>query len=245
MRDRLPKFLARILPARNSFARQILQITGNPPLREQLYHLALRHSSATRQQKGNRLNNQRLEFLGDAVLSAVTAEFLYLRYPQAEEGFLTSMRSKIVSRKHLNQLAQEMGLNKLLVMRHAKGTAARSIYGDALEALIGAVYLDHGYASCRKFILQRIVDQWIDLEDIEGRLASHKGALLEWSQKHRHELLFETAGCYGENHARQYEISLLLNGQPLSSGWGSSKKKAEEDAARKAWKKLMDEEEEL
>ena len=220
----------------------ILKITGLPPLEESYYQLAFRHSSASRNNGRQRLNNQRLEFLGDAVLGAVVADFLYEKYPEAPEGFLTNMRSKIVSRKHLNQVGVKMDLHRLLVKKTARGVQAKSIHGDTLEALIGAVYLDHGYSKCRRFILQSVILTQVDLATVEGRIASHKGAILEWGQKSRRKIRFELTGCYGKSHARRYEISLHIDNELVSTGKGSSKKKAEEDAARIAYKKVQNNE---
>lgn len=214
------------------------EIIGVLPVDESYYRLAFRHSSASRSQGGMRMNNQRLEFLGDAILGAVVADFLYSRYPESPEGFLTNMRSKIVGRKHLNHIALKLNLNKLIVKKTARGVQAKSIHGDTLEALIGAVYLDLGYSTCREFILNRIIESHVDLTTIEGRIASHKGAILEWGQKNKHKVKFELTGCYGKSHARQYEISLFIDDELTGTGKGSSKKKAEEDASRVAYKKL-------
>ena len=156
----------------------ITELIGTRPINESYYRLAFRHSSASKTRGGLRMNNQRLEFLGDAILGAVVADFLYDRYPESPEGYLTNMRSKIVSRKHLNHLALRLNLNKLIVKKTARGVQAKSIHGDTLEALIGAVYLDQGYEVCRKFILNKIIDTEVDLSTIEGRIASHKGAIL-------------------------------------------------------------------
>ena len=213
-------------------------IIGVFPINESFYHLAFRHSSASRSLGGQRMNNQRLEFLGDALLGAIVADFLYSKYPESPEGFLTNMRSKIVSRKHLNHIALKLNLHKLVVKKTARGVQAKSIYGDTLEALIGAVYLDLGYEPCRNFVLDRIINSHIDLSAIEERIASHKGAILEWGQKNKRRVSFELTGCYGKSHARQYEISLFIDDELMGTGKGSSKKKAEEDASRAVYKKL-------
>jgi ribonuclease-3 len=220
----------------------IEEIIGKPPVDESFYRLAFRHSSASSSRGGLRTNNQRLEFLGDAILGAVVADFLYSRYPKSPEGFLTNMRSKIVSRKHLNHIALKLNLNKLIVKKTARGVQAKSIHGDTLEALIGAVYLDLGYDACHSFILNRIIESHVDLSAIEGRIASHKGAILEWGQKNKRKVRFELTGCYGKSHARQYEISLFIDGELTGTGKGSSKKRAEEDASRVAYKKMKNNE---
>ncbi len=223
-----------------NFFFEIEKITGFRPRSEAYYELALRHSSASRENRGRKVNNQRLEFLGDAVLGAVVADFLYDQYPAAGEGFLTSMRSKIVSRKHMNQLAIQIGLHKMLVKKTPRNTHAKSIYGDAIEALIGAIYLDRGYDACKTFIEERVLRQQVDLERLENRIASHKGALLEWGQKNKRQIVFEVTGCWGESHARKYEITVLLDGEALGTGKGTSKKRAEEEAARLAYQTITD-----
>lgn len=224
-----------------NFFLQIQEITGCKPRNENFYELALRHSSASRENSGTRLNNQRLEYLGDAILGAVVADFLYQTYPGRGEGFLTSMRSKIVSRKHLNQLGLKLNLNKLVVKRTARTAHAKSIYGDALEALIGALYLDRGYSVTQTFIVDKIILKLMDLDALESRIASHKGALLEWGQKNRKEINFEISGCWGESHSRKYEITLKIENEVVSTGNGSSKKKAEEEASRIAYKQILKE----
>ena len=222
-----------------NFFFEIKELTGFEPQDQQHYKLALRHSSATRETKGARLNNQRLEYLGDAILGGIVADYLYQEYPESGEGFLTSMRSKIVSRRHLNQLGIKMGLNNMVVKRTSRTVNAKSIYGDALEALIGAVYLDRGFDDTKSFVLNKIINIHVDLSQLENRIASHKGALLEWGQKNRKEVVFEISGCWGESHARKYEISLKIEGELISTGSGSSKKKAEEEAARLAYKRIL------
>jgi len=235
----IKKLSSRFRKGSGNFFFEIQQLTGFKPIAEEHYKLALRHSSASRENKGTRLNNQRLEYLGDAILGAIVADFLYQQYPDSGEGFLTSMRSKIVSRKHLNQLGVKMGLNKLVVKRTSRTANAKSIYGDALEALIGAVYLDRGFDDTRSFVLSKIIHVHVHLEKLENRIASHKGVLLEWGQKNRRVITFDISGCWGQSHARKYEISLKIDGELISTGQGSSKKKAEEEAARLAYKKVL------
>lgn len=221
-----------------NFFFEIKSITGFKPRDPEIYKLALRHSSATREDNGLKLNNQRLEYLGDAILGAVVAEFLYDKYKENDEGFLTNMRSKIVSRRHLNQLGIQLGLHKMVIKKTPRAGNSKSIYGDALEALIGAVYLDRGFGPCKSFILDKLLLGEIDIEAITKRIASHKSALLEWSQKYKKKVSFEMTGSWGESHAKKYEVSLLVNDKLISKGTGSSKKKAEEEASRIAYKKL-------
>lgn len=235
----LKKLSSRFGSKNGNFFLEIKKITGYRPIDESHYHLAFRHSSASHENNGTRQNNQRLEYLGDAVLGAVVADYLYQRYPGRDEGFLTNLRSKIVSRKHLNETGMKMGLNQFVVKKTARTIQAKSIYGDALEALIGAVYLDRGYGDCHKFVTERLIEQHVDLTAMEERIASHKGVVLEWGQKLRKNICFEITGCYGESHARKYEVTLKIDGEIISTGKGSSKKKAEEDASKIAYKKIL------
>lgn len=232
----LIKRLSSRLNKDGNFFFEIEKLTGFLPKKAAPYKLALRHSSATTSLQGEKINNQRLEYLGDAVLGAVVAHYLYDKYPRAGEGFLTNMRSKIVSRKNLNHIAVQIGLHKLVVKKTSGKTQAKSIYGDAMEALIGAIYIDRGYNYCKRFIIEKLLQEEIDVQSLERRIASHKGALLEWGQKNRRPINFKMTGCWGESHARKYEICVTMDGKILSTGKGSSKKKAEEEAARIAYK---------
>tara|TARA_R110002096_G_scaffold386418_2_gene580336 strand:+ start:36931 stop:37650 length:720 start_codon:yes stop_codon:yes gene_type:complete len=233
------KKLSSLLKKDGNFFFEIEKLTGSLPKKAAPYKLALRHSSASQKWQGTKLNNQRLEFLGDAILGAVVADYLYQKYPKAGEGFLTNMRSKIVSRKNLNSLAVNIGLHKLIVKKTTGKTQAKSINGDAMEALIGALYIDLGYKSCQKFIVEKLLTLELDLQSLEKRISSHKGALLEWGQKNKEFISFKMTGCWGESHARKYEICVLHDGKIISRGGGSSKKRAEEEAAKTAWKKLV------
>lgn len=233
------KKLSSLLNKDGDFFFEIEKLTGALPRKAAPYKLALRHSSASQKWRGTKLNNQRLEFLGDAILGAVVADYLYEKYPKAGEGFLTNMRSKIVSRKNLNSLAVQIGLHKLIVKKTTGKTQAKSINGDAMEALIGALYIDQGYKSCQTFIVQKLLIIELDLRSLEKRITSHKGVLLEWGQKNKEHISFKMTGCWGESHARKYEICILQDGKIISTGRGSSKKRAEEEAAKIAWKKLV------
>ena len=133
-------------------------------------------------------------------------------------------------------LAVQIGLHKHIVKKTTGKTQAKSINGDAMEALIGAVYLDKGYKHCEKFVIEKLLQEEVDIQSLEKRIASHKGALLEWGQKNRESISFKMTGCWGESHARKYEICVMMNTDIISTGRGSSKKKAEEEAARIAYK---------
>ncbi len=222
-----------------NFFYAIKKVTGCRPKKLNLYKLALRHSSASREVGEKRLNNERLEYLGDAILGSVVAEYLYRHFPAEEEGFLTSMRSKIVSRNTLNKLGEELGLPALIIKTGKKKTRAKSLYGNALEALIGAIYLDCGHKKAKAFIEQSLIEARLNLVELSTKVASYKGALLEWAQKEKHNVKFYITGCYGESHVREYQISLDVNGRLRSTAFGHSKKLAEEAAAKQVYKHLV------
>ena len=201
-----------------------------------LYSLAFRHSSASQQLgKKNVQNNERLEFLGDAILGAVVADYLYQEYPGKDEGFLTSMRSKIVSRKNLNIVADKLGITGLVISKLDKKKPAKSVGGDTLEALIGAIYLDLGIKSCHLFIQQNILKTASGLESLENHIISYKGLLIEWAQKERKQFEFNLIDQWGKQHNMTFEMGLKIDDVLISKGKGASKKRAEEEASRKAF----------
>ncbi len=219
------------------FLVEIKRITGLKPKNENFYSLIFGHDSVPRKTKLEKIDNERLEFLGDGVLGLVVADFLYDKYRDKNEGFLTSMRSKIVSRKNLNILGAKMGLHKLLVKASSpQNIRSKHIYGNALEGLIGAIYLDHNYQNCKKFIEQKILSPFVNWGNIEKHIASHKGIILEWAQKNKQNLRLEVTNSWGESHNRKYEVSISLNDKLISKGVGTSKRRAEEEASMRAYK---------
>lgn len=221
-----------------NFLLQVESITGQRAVKEQLYRLAFTHSSAgVENAKGMKLNNERLEFLGDAILGAVITDYLYRIYPNREEGELTSLRSKLVSRKHLNELGGQLGLEKLLEYTPTRGTRAKSLKGDAFEALVGALYLDQGYLACQDFLEKKILRK-LDIEALALRLTSFKSTLLEWSQKEKKSIEFRLIRTEGKSHDPVYHVACLINQEELSQGSGATKKKAEEESAKAAFHAL-------
>ncbi|MFA6127584.1 MAG: ribonuclease III [Bacteroidales bacterium] len=202
-----------------------------------LYELAFIHKSASlSDSKGNPLNYERLEYLGDAVLGVIVAEFLYIQFPDRNEGFLTKMRSKLVNGDHLSLLTQQMGLNILLDNRIQNEQANRHILGDTFEALIGAIYLDKGYRKTRRFVLNKVIRKHIDLVELEKNETNFKSQLIEWAQKNRKEITFYTdIEPYDPTHF----ISFVSIGDTLfGSGTGVSKKEAEQSAALETLQEL-------
>jgi len=202
----------------------------------ELYKLALSHASVARTNpNGFKESNERLEYLGDAILGAIIADYLFKKFPYKEEGFLTETRSRLVSREALNLLARRIGLDNLVIYdtRRKSSTSFKYLYGDAMEALVGAIYLDRGFYFCQKVVI-KLIESHFDLEEILRTTKNFKSKLIEWSQKNGHSIRFETFQNKGENHSRQFKVRLLVNEQEISTGTGYSKKKAEQDAARRA-----------
>lgn len=212
------------------FLLRLIRILGFLPGNTSLYELAFIHKSASLSDaKGNPLNYERLEYLGDAVLGVVIAEFLYKQFPDRNEGFLTKMRSKIVNGEHLSHLTIQMGLADLVDTRLQKDLYSRHIMADAFEALIGAIYLDKGYSRARRFLLRRVIRKHIDLADLERNETNFKSLLIEWAQKNRKEVTFYTDI---EPYDPTRFISFVSIGDTLfGSGTGGSKKEAEQNAA--------------
>jgi ribonuclease III len=209
-------------------------ILGFRPGNFDLYKLALRHRSAAQEiRDGFRNSNERLEFLGDAILGAVIADLLFKKYPYKDEGFLTKMRSKLVSRSHINQLSQKLGLDRLIEFNSEAGRPSGSMRGDALEALIGAVYIDKGFKRAEKFVTN-IFLLHVDLDEVQKKDVDFKSKLVEWTQKERKRLSFEIIGEEGKGFHKLYTVNVLIDAEVYGTGKGHSKKLAEQAAAEKA-----------
>lgn len=218
---------------------QILHFKPKDPL---LYQLAFRHSSSSafKSEKNHPHNNQRLEFLGDAILGAVVSSFLYDRYPDKDEGFLTHMRSKIVSRSNLNNVAKHLGIDELVICKLYRKKLAKSIGGDTLEALIGAIYLDKGEKVAQNFIVQNILHSGVlNVRELEEHVISYKSQIIEWAQKQKALFRFELLDQWGKQHSMNFKVGFYLNEELLETGTGTSKKLAEEEASRRAFEKLL------
>ena len=217
-------------------------VTGLSPKNAQLYRLAFTHSSAVRQQPGvgRHQTNERLEFLGDAVLGTVVAEYLFKKYPYEQEGFLTEVRSRIVNRESLNNIALKLGLDKLVQLDAAQGRAARSrsVNGNALEALVGAVYLDLGYKAARKFVLARLVKGFVDVHTLTTTTANFKSKLVEWAQRQGKVLRYDITGEARPGGMMEFTAAVLLDEEVVATGMGLSKKQAEQLAAERALTEL-------
>lgn len=219
------------------FSQAIFLLTGFRPGNLDLYTLATRHSSAVQGKE----HNERLEFLGDAVLGLIVAEFLFKKFPFREEGFLTEIRSRIVNGEHLAVLARKTGLSSLIDhdRKQKAGLMHRSsMYGDALEALVAAVYLDHGFEKCRQFVLNKLIKPHCDIDAILDQNVNFKSQLIELAQKQSKKATFAIMGESGASHNRQFQAEAYIDGELVGTGKGLSKKKAEQAAAEAAMKML-------
>ena len=206
-----------------------------------LYRVAFTHKSVAAETVGSyHVSNERMEYLGDAVLSLAVADYLFHTYPTQAEGFLTEMRSRIVSRVSLNKLAQKLGLDSYI--HHAPdGNAARSMGGNAFEALMGAIYLDRGFDFAKHIIIDRIVRIHIDLEQLQTTDVNFKSKLLEWSQKQKKNTTFKMLEEIGEGHKKQFHVQIVIDGQAYADAIDRSIRGAEQLAAEKTWKLLFGE----
>lgn len=224
------------------YIRVLTNLLGFVPRNLSLYKLAFRHKSAASLiKRGVKDSNERLEFLGDAVLGMVVGEFLFKKYPFKDEGFLTEMRSKIVNRNHLNQLSRKLGLADLIDYDNkavSHSIKQGSLLGDAFEALIGAIYLDRDYLACRKYIIQRIIKPHVDVDALERTETNFKSRLIEWCQREGKEVSFELLGEEGEGRKRLFGIRVLIDNEDYGFGQDYTKKNAEKIAAEKACEKL-------
>jgi ribonuclease-3 len=200
-----------------------------------LYKLAFRHKSqAIELANGSRVSNERLEYLGDAILSAVVADHLFKMFPYKDEGFLTEMRSRIVSRAQLNKLSQKIGIDTFITVSTDNNNVYRSMKGDAFEALIGAIYLDKGYNFTRKIIIEKIIKRHFDLEELENNNTNYKSQIIEWSQREKRSVEFVILNEVGHGYNKQYVVDVLVDKISLGKGRDYSIKGAEQDAAMKA-----------
>ena len=217
-------------------------VIGAKPSNLELYFLAMRHTSlGLESREGFTESNERLEFLGDAVLGMVVAEYLFTKFPFQDEGFLTEIRSRIVKRESLNQLARKIGLDKIMEYNASSNKSVnsfKSIYGDALEALVGAVFLDKGIKFCRKFILEKLVIPHFDIDTLINTDTNFKSKIIEWSQKENKTLKFEVKELDLDKKFKKFEAEVLIGNKSVGKGFGLSKKKAEQDAAEKSCLKL-------
>ena len=222
--------------AGSSFKKELKNILGFRPNNISLYKTALTHRSV---REGADENNERLEYLGDAVLSAMIADYLFKRYPYREEGFLTEMRSKMVNRQQLNDIAIRMGLKKITLFNKMDGSLKVSqIFGNTLEALVGAMYLDSGYKRTSKWVLEHVIQPHMFMDDLENLEINHKNKLYGWANKNGKVLEFETLNEKLENGRRLFTIAAVVDGNNIAEAKAFNKKDASQIAAQIAVEKL-------
>ncbi|HTN46400.1 MAG TPA: ribonuclease III [Flavipsychrobacter sp.] len=212
--------------------RQLEHLLGFTPGYLPFYELALMHRSKLEDTENN---NERLEFLGDAILGSIIAEYLFKKYPTQDEGFLTELRSRIVRRETLNNVAMRMGLNKMVQYnQNDRGLSRSHIFGNALEALIGAVYLDKGFVKTRRFILKQFIKSYIDVDNLEITDTNFKNKLLSWAQRKGCTVSFETLEEKTEGSRKLFSIGIVIDNKLIATGNGYNKKDAGQVAAQKA-----------
>lgn len=216
------------------------RILGFYPHNIHLYEQALLHkSTAVRSDEGRLQNNERLEFLGDAILDAIVADIVYEHFNGKREGFLTNTRSKIVQRETLNKLAVEIGLDKLIKYSTRSSSHNSYMYGNAFEAFIGAIYLDQGYKRCKRFLEEKIISPFIDLDKLSRKEVNFKSKLIEWSQKNKMEVSFELIEQFLDKESNPvFQTEVRIEGTPAGTGSGYSKKESQQNAAQMALKKI-------
>ncbi len=222
--------------ADGNFFMAMRHILGFKPKDLSIYKKAFIHRSLhLKDAAGHPLNYERLEFLGDAMLGAIISKYIYQEVPAADEGYLTKMRSKIVSREHLNELGKELNLLSFVDSKVHKDHFGDNIHGNVFEALVGAIYLDKGYSYCERFIYKKIIEPHVDIEKLEGKVISYKSLLIEWCQKEKKTFNFQVYEDSGNDPVTHFSVKLSVNKQPLSKGRATSKKKAEEQAAKRGY----------
>lgn len=217
------------------------KILGFKPKNLEIYQKAFVHRSANRKDKdGFPMNYERLEFLGDAMLGTIISKHLYIKVPEGDEGYLTKMRSKIVSREHLNELGKDLRLIDFVESRIPKSRFGDNIHGNVFEALVGAIYLDRGYKYCEKFISKRIIDPYVDIEQLEGKVISYKSLVIEWCQKQKKSFNYDIYEDTGNDVIKHFAVKLSIGGKIVAKARATSKKKAEERASKRAYFALQD-----
>ncbi len=233
---RLLKKDSRALKKDGIFFDQMSDVLGFAPIDISWYERAFTHRSSNKTDAaGNPVNYERLEFLGDAMLSSVIAAHLFNQVPSGDEGYLTKMRSKIVSREHLNELGRDLKLVQFINSKIAPVHFGENVHGNLFEALVGAIYLDRGYPYCEIFIQSKVIEPYVDIPRLEGKVISYKSLVIEWCQKQKESFdydVYEDANADGQ---RLYAVRLSIGGKVIAKARATSKKKAEEKASQRAY----------
>ena len=219
----------------------IKKILGFKPKHLGFYKKAFLHRSMNQKdENGNPMNYERLEFLGDSMLGTIISKHLYNEVPEGDEGYLTKMRSKIVSREHLNELGKDLDLINYVESRIPKSHFGENIHGNVFEALVGAIYLDRGYKYCERFINKRVIEPYVDIEQLEGKVISYKSLVIEWCQKQKKSFNFNVYDDTGNDSLKHFAVKLSIDDNVVAKARATSKKKAEERASKRAFFALQD-----
>ena len=215
---------------------ELKKLLNFSPRKINKYKKAFTHRSVQMtDKKGNPINYERLEFLGDSILGSVIAAYLYKKVPSGSEGYLTQMRSKIVSRDHLNELGKDLNLIRFVKSNIDQTNVGDNIHGNIFEALIGAIFTDKGYNSCQKFIHQNVIVPHVDIAKLEGKITSYKGLIIEWCQKQKKKYTFDTYEDSGNDPVKHFSVKISIDGEQIAKGRATSKKKAEEQASKRVY----------
>jgi ribonuclease-3 len=225
---------------RSEFRSGLKKLLGFRPVNLRLYEMAFIHRSATYTlPDGVRINNERLEYLGDAIIDSILSDYLFRLYPEATEGFLTKTRARIVNRETLNQLGLSMGLDQLIISNLAPSDSPRNLYGNAVEALAGALFIDAGYNRTRKFMIERVLKKHLNLNKVLAAETDYKSLILEYCQKNKQKLNFTSREKpSGTNGHPLFTVTLEIDNEIVSQGEGATKKEAEQEASMAALNKL-------
>jgi ribonuclease-3 len=231
--DTLRRFYNIYFSSEKDFARKIKPLLGFTPVRLSVFKQAFYHRSMNVDQSNKSFNNERLEYLGDAILSTIVAEYLFKKYPAKDEGFLTKMRSKIVRRQTLNEIADKMGLD-LILSEYSQGKMSNTMLGNALEAMVGALYIEFGYKKTSAYVIRQILMKYLDIHALEQQNDNHKSIILEWSQKNGHEVEFVQMSKIKNDKRDFFRMAVMVNGDKISEAEDFNKKAAEQKAAELA-----------
>jgi ribonuclease-3 len=226
---------------RRDFRSRLKTLLGFKPSNLRLYEKAFIHRSASYAlPDGTRINNERLEYLGDAIIDGIISDYLFHLYPEATEGFLTKTRARIVNRETLNQLGISMSLDNLIVSNLSSSATPPNLFGNALEALIGALFIDTGYTRTHRFFIEKVLKKYLNLNDVLTAETDYKSLILEYCQKNKLKLQYSFQETTRQNSPHpQFMVTLEINNEKVAQGEGASKKEAEQEASMIAWNKTI------
>jgi len=231
------KFYNYYFSSDKQFARSVADVVGFTPSNLQIFKQAFSHKSASDPRLHTVTSNERLEYLGDSLLSTIVAEYLFQKYPNSDEGFLTKMRSKIVKRKTLNRIADDMGIDVIL-QENNDTRLSESMKGNALEALVGAIYLEKGFNCTKDIVVKKILRRHLNIQDLEDNDDNYKSQLLEFCQKNGSDIDYRVIERFKMENRDRFKIAVYVNGKEIASGEDFNKKSAEQNASFKALKSL-------